>query len=90
MARVFVLNDLFVQAQARKAGVASSLLAAAADAKAFGAVRLTPTTNIDNTVAQSVYAAQGYKRDQEFFDSSPCASQPCLQAPANLHAGCCG
>lgn len=68
MARVFVLNDLFVQAQARKAGVASSLLAAAADyAKAFGAVRLTLTTNIDNTVAQSVYAAQGYKRDQEFF-----------------------
>ena len=68
LARVFVLNDLFVQDFARGKGVAKKLLEAATHyASSLGAVRLTLSTAITNTTAQFVYEAAGWKRDEEFY-----------------------
>ena len=67
LARVFVLNDLFVQEDHRRKGVASKLISAATEfARALGAVRLTLSTAIANTTAQSVYQSAGWKRDEQF------------------------
>ncbi len=53
--RIFILNDLFVTQEARRRGVARALLQAAADfARAEGAVRLTLSTALDNSMAQSL------------------------------------
>ena len=68
MARIFVLNDLFVAPQARGRGVATALLRrAAAFGLAEGAVRLTLSTATDNRAAQAVYERAGWKRDDAFF-----------------------
>ena len=68
LARTFVLNDLFVVPSQRRAGVGSALLRAATDhARALGAVRVTLNTDIENTSAQAVYEARGWKRDREYF-----------------------
>jgi GNAT superfamily N-acetyltransferase len=68
LARVFVLNDLFVQEDHRRKGVASKLISAATEfARALGAVRLTLSTAIANTTAQSVYQSAGWKRDEQFY-----------------------
>ncbi len=68
LARVFVLNDLFVREQARRKGVASKLMSAAADyAKSLGAVRLMLSTATDNEAAQALYRSAGWKRDEQFF-----------------------
>jgi GNAT superfamily N-acetyltransferase len=65
---VFVLNDLFVQEDHRRKGVASKLISAATEfARALGAVRLTLSTAIANTTAQSVYQSAGWKRDEQFY-----------------------
>jgi ribosomal protein S18 acetylase RimI-like enzyme len=62
-ARVWVLNDLFVEPQARRRGVAQALLGAAADfARADGAARLELETNHDNLTAQALYDAAGWQR----------------------------
>ena len=68
LARIFVLNDLFVQTQARRKGVASALLSAAPEfAKSLGAVRVSLSTAISNESAQAVYQAAGWKRDDQFW-----------------------
>jgi GNAT superfamily N-acetyltransferase len=68
LARIFVLNDLFVAPQARGRGVATALLrGAAAFGLAEGAVRLTLSTATDNRAAQAVYERAGWKRDDAFF-----------------------
>ncbi|MBT2747788.1 MULTISPECIES: GNAT family N-acetyltransferase [unclassified Lysobacter] len=62
-ARVWVLNDLFVESRARRRGVAQALLNAAADfARADGAARLELETNHDNQTAQALYDAAGWQR----------------------------
>ncbi len=67
MARVFVLNDLYVAESARRLGVGEALLNAAADhARQLGAVRLSLTTNVQNLPAQALYASMGWERDQKF------------------------
>lgn len=67
MARTYILNDLFVQEDARGSGVGTALMRAAADfATATGALRLTLSTDIANTRAQGVYESFGWKRDQQF------------------------
>ncbi len=68
MARIFILNDLFVVPEARRLGVARSLLAAAVNhARAAGAIRLSLSTAIGNTAGQALYASAGWRRDHEFL-----------------------
>jgi len=68
LARVFILNDLFVASTHRRAGVGARLLDTAAEyARAMGAVRLSLNTDVQNTTAQALYEAKGWKRDQEYF-----------------------
>jgi len=68
MARVFVLNDLYVAPTTRRQGVGEALLKAASDhARQLGAVRLSLTTAVDNTSAQTLYESGGWLRDQKFY-----------------------
>ncbi|MCB5425680.1 GNAT family N-acetyltransferase [Altererythrobacter sp. CC-YST694] len=69
MARIFILNDLFVAPEARGQGVATGLLRRAAEfARAEGAVRLVLSTATDNFTAQAVYEREGWKRDDVFLN----------------------
>ena len=68
LARVFILNDLFVHESGRRKGVASSLLSAVeAYAWGHGAARVTLNVATDNTAGQALYAAQGWSKDAQFF-----------------------
>jgi ribosomal protein S18 acetylase RimI-like enzyme len=68
IARVFVLNDLFVHEQTRRKGVASKLMSAAIDfASSLGAVRVSLSTAITNETAQALYRSAGWKRDEQFL-----------------------
>ena len=68
LARVFILNDLFVTPAARRAGVGRALLDAAVGyGRTFGAVRLTLSTAVSNENAQALYQAAGWQRDQQFL-----------------------
>lgn len=70
MARIFVLNDLFVAPEARRCGVGSALLKKAAGyARSEGAVRLALTTELTNSTAQSVYERNGWIRDALYLYS---------------------
>jgi ribosomal protein S18 acetylase RimI-like enzyme len=67
-ARIFILNDLFVQAEARRMGVGRLLLEAAAKfGRAAGAVRLTLSTEVTNAAAQGLYEAEGWTRQTDFY-----------------------
>ena len=67
MARIFILNDLFVAPEARRRGVGSALLQAAAQyGRRAGALRLVLSTEITNATAQAVYERIGWKRDTVF------------------------
>ena len=67
MARVYVLNDLFVTPAVRGRGAGRALLQAAADwAFAEAAVRLSLSTAHDNLAAQRLYEASGWVRDEVF------------------------
>ena len=67
LARVFVLNDLFVQESARRNGVASRLLAAVeAYAWSLGAVRVTLNVARSNRDGQALYEAKGWRQDEQF------------------------
>jgi len=68
MRPIWILNDLFVAADARGSGVGRKLMDRARDfARLSGAVRLELTTERTNTVAQSLYSAVGYARDDVFY-----------------------
>jgi ribosomal protein S18 acetylase RimI-like enzyme len=67
VARMWVLEDLYVREDARRQGMASALMAhAEAFAKASGAVGITLTTAHTNTPAQELYKRRGYVRESEF------------------------
>lgn len=67
MARIFILNDLFVAPEARRRGAGCALLQAAAEyGRRIGAVRLVLSTEVTNTTAQFVYERLGWKRDTVF------------------------
>ena len=67
MARIFILNDLFVTPHARRQGAASALLNAAAQyGRRAGAIRLVLSTEITNTAAQALYERTGWVRDTVF------------------------
>jgi GNAT superfamily N-acetyltransferase len=68
LARVFILNDLFIHEKGRRKGVASQLLAAVEGyAWAHGAARVTLNVARDNPSAQALYEARGWSRDAQFF-----------------------
>jgi len=68
LARVFILNDLFVHEQARRKGVASTLMSTAIEfARSLGAVRVSLSTATTNVAAQNLYQFLGWKRDEQFF-----------------------
>ena len=68
-ARIYILNDLFVAANARRRGTGALLLQSAAEhARASGAVRLKLSTQITNLSAQRLYTALGWKRDEDFYE----------------------
>src|SRR5688572_21475277 len=61
-ARVWVLNDLYVDRSARRQGVAQALLTAAAMfARDDGAIRLELETTPDNRNAQALYESGGWQ-----------------------------
>jgi GNAT superfamily N-acetyltransferase len=67
LARIFILNDLFVTQDARGRGAGSALLHAAAEyGRRVGALRLVLSTELTNTTAQSLYEKWGWKRDTAF------------------------
>ena len=68
LARVFILNDLFVHESGRRKGVGSQLLGAVEGyAWAHGAARVTLNVAIENTSGQALYEAQGWRKDAQFF-----------------------
>jgi ribosomal protein S18 acetylase RimI-like enzyme len=70
-APIFVLYDLFVAEESRRAGVARALMRTAeAHARATGAARLDLSTARTNTKAQALYESLGWQRDDEFFHYS--------------------
>jgi ribosomal protein S18 acetylase RimI-like enzyme len=68
LARIYVLNDLYVAPSARRHGVARALIEAAhAFARSRSAVRVSLETAHDNHGAQALYESLGYERDTHFF-----------------------
>jgi GNAT superfamily N-acetyltransferase len=68
LARIYILNDLFVHESARRKGAGAQLLAAAISfGKSVGAIRLALSTACDNIKAQALYEAEGWERDDDFF-----------------------
>src|SRR5690242_13692919 len=67
LARIYILNDLFVDPQTRRTGAGAALLQAAAEyGRRMGALRLVLSTELTNTAAQSLYEKLGWKRNDEF------------------------
>ena len=63
-ARTWILNDLYVDAAARRRGVARTLLeAAAAFAREDGAAGISLETTQDNAAARALYRAAGWNED---------------------------
>ena len=68
MAPIYVLNDLYVAAEARGSKVGKALIDAAAGfAREKGAVRLSLSTQKTNERAQHVYEAGGWQREADFY-----------------------
>ncbi len=68
LARIFVLNDLYVNEQGRRNGVGRALISAAIEfAKTVGAVRLTLSTAVTNFSAQSLYSDMGWVKEDDFY-----------------------
>ena len=66
MARVFVLNDLYVHDSGRRMGAARQLLAAVEGyAWSHGAARLTLNVMRDNAAGRALYAACGWVHDAQ-------------------------
>lgn len=65
--RIWVLNDLYVAAQARRLGVAKKLMDTAKEfAMATNARGLALETARDNTIAQRLYESLGYRKEDGY------------------------
>ena len=63
-AKLWILNDLYVDASARRTGVARRLLQAAAEfAKTDGATGIALESAADNAAARALYRAAGWRED---------------------------
>ncbi|MGG0719931.1 GNAT family N-acetyltransferase [Robertmurraya massiliosenegalensis] len=68
MARAWILNDLFVEKDARKQGVGEMLLHKAKEfAVQTGSKSISLSTALDNHSAQRLYEKHGYIRDSQFY-----------------------
>ena len=68
MKKSWILNDMFVDLEARKLGIGQLLLNQAKYyAIRTGAKSLVLETAPDNYAAQKLYEKNGYKRDTQFF-----------------------
>ncbi len=68
LAPAWLLSDLFVSPEARRQGVAETLMnAARAHAEATGACGLQLETARDNQAGQALYEKLGYVRDEVFY-----------------------
>ena len=68
MRRLWILNDLYVSANARKKGIGEALMERARQwAVETGAEGLTLETAVDNRTAQRLYEKLGYKKDEVYF-----------------------
>ena len=64
MASIWVLNDLYVAADARRSGIGTLLLdAASAAARAAGATRLVLETGRENAAARALYRSAGWDEE---------------------------
>ena len=73
-ARMWVLNDLYVDAVARRGGVARSLLDAAVRfARDDGAVRIVLETSADNAAARALYRGAGWQEESSQWYALPLA-----------------
>ncbi|MCY4594249.1 MAG: GNAT family N-acetyltransferase [Bryobacterales bacterium] len=67
MARILILNDLFVMSSTRRRGAGTALLGAAASyGRRIGAIRLELSTELTNATAQALYEGVGWQRDTTF------------------------
>ncbi|MCM3109580.1 GNAT family N-acetyltransferase [Lederbergia lenta] len=67
MKRAWILNDLYVDTQARKQGVGELLLQKAKDyATETGAKSISLSTALDNLSAQRLYEKNGFMKDIQF------------------------
>ncbi|WP_173918631.1 N-acetyltransferase [Halobacillus sp. Marseille-Q1614] len=68
MKRAWILNDLYVDSEARKQGIGELLLHKAKDyAIETGANSISLSTSPDNDSAQRLYEKNGYIRDSQFY-----------------------
>lgn len=68
--RIYILYDLYVDANSRKSGVGEDLMNVATEwARTNGAARLDLQTAHDNLVGQNLYEKLGYKKTLEDFYS---------------------
>jgi ribosomal protein S18 acetylase RimI-like enzyme len=68
MKRSWVLNDLYVNASARKKGFGEKLIKKAIEfAEETGAKGVSLETAIDNVTAQSLYEKIGFKKESNYF-----------------------
>ena len=71
-ARTWILNDLYVDAGARRRGVARALLdASAAFARSDGAAGISLETTQDDAAARALYRAAGWNEDATQWYSLP-------------------
>jgi len=72
MGRLWILNDLYVDAGARRTGAGRALLDAAADfARADGAVGIVLETTRDNATARALYRNAGWEEaDTQWYSLS--------------------
>lgn len=71
-ARIWILNDLYVAADARRSGIARGLLDAAAKfAREDGAAGIALETGRDNTAAQALYRQAGWSQESNLWFSCP-------------------
>lgn len=69
MARIWILNDLYVSTEARRGGAGRALLDAAARfGRQTGAARLVLSTARSNAPAQRLYESMGWQRDEMFYE----------------------
>jgi len=68
MKKAWILNDMFVDPEARKLGIGQLLLQKAEDyARETGAKSIVLETAPDNYTAQKLYEKNGYVRDTQFY-----------------------